>query len=484
MFQERADNQSGSQSPSHQSGRSWWLTDVSAGRHPACQPLTDDATADVCVVGGGWAGLWAAIHLKLGDRSLVVKVIERDHCGSGASGRNAGYAMGSWSKFSVLEAGIGTAAAADFCDRSSRALQEMLAFIVEHGIDAGVVESGWLWAATNSAQVVGLESVRRQLSRHAAPFLTVSAGEVRERTGSDTFYGGLFDPTTVLLQPAALSIGLRDVALKLGVGIHEGTPMTALDRSAPMKVRTPNGEITAAVVVVATNGWATGLNELRNKLMVLSTDAIVTAPIGDVQFPPMQSNVGVTDSGRMVNAFRGTSDGRVFMSRGGGNLLFGHHLGDRYDDGTPQRDELKRQMDRIYPQLRAVGVSQAWRGPVDLPINGAPIFAPLDTPGLFASVGFGGVGLTQSFMGGQVIAAQVLGTEDDLLTSPVTKLPRRSFPPEPLRHLGGRVVHRAIRRKQELEDREKSPSKAVKLVAGMDPTGSFLSSKALRAPSK
>jgi len=453
----------------------WWITDALPGDAAPDPELAGAETADVCIVGGGYAGMWTALQLKERDPGLDVVIVERGRCGLGASGRNAGFLMSWWSKFPTLTKIVGTELALELCRRSAAVVDELGEFCAAEGLEVGYRRSGWLWAATSAAQVGAWQYTLDRLAEHGEhPFHTLSAEETAARTGSARFAGGVVEPSVATVQPAALARGLREVALRRGVRIFEHSPLVDLQRGAPLTVTTPRGSVAARFVVLATNAWIAQLRELRRRLVVISTDAIVTPPIPGRLPPAVADGMGVTDARRLLNAFRGTADGRLFMCRSGGSLTFGGRLGDRYEGASPRVAEMLGHLHRAFPALADVGAATSWRGPIDYSVSGLPFVGAIPgSPGLYAAAGFSGNGLGPARIAGESLAAQILGGEDPLRGSSLTRPQTNQLPPEPVRYLGGRLVRAAIARKEGREDDDRAPGRLTSVVAGLDPTSTM-----------
>ncbi|MFN8159808.1 MAG: FAD-dependent oxidoreductase [Solirubrobacterales bacterium] len=423
-------------------------------------------------MGGGYTGLWTAIHLKERDPALDVVVIERDICGGGASGRNSGFLMSWWSKYPTLRTVLGRERALHLCRQSADAVRKIPAFCGEHGIEAGVRHGGWLWLATSRAQVDSWARAVKATDRDGAgAFQVLSAEEARERSGSPVALGGVFEQTVATVQPAALARGLRRVALESGVQIFENSPMTALRRGSPVVVETGKGEITAEKVVIAMNAWAARLAEVRRAIVVVATDVMVTPPVPEfVSGVPWSLGTAISDSHRLVNVLRSTPDGRLEMSRGGGGIVFRGRLDKQYDGRSNRTAEMIAHLHRMYPELAGEGADLSWRGPIDYSLGGLPWFGPLgNSAEIFVGVGFSGNGVGPSYLGAALLAGQVLerGDADDVLRMP----PRGSLPPEPARYVGGNLVRKAIARKEAREDSGRPPRRLDAWLAGLDPTG-------------
>src|SRR4051812_1890121 len=234
-----------------------WMEEALAASPPE-EPLVlrSDERADVCIVGGGYTGLWTAIRVLEAEPSARVVVVEADICGSGASGRNGGFALSWWPKIQTLVERVGHDEAFRLADLAESAISELGEF------DAHFRQDGWLWTATSPAQVdawTGAVAVCERGGRR--PFEVLSADQVRERTGSPVYLGGVFERRAATVQPALLVRGLRDAVLRRGGLIYERSPVVRLDRDAGV-VHTGAGSVRAPAVVLATNAWLAQVPEL------------------------------------------------------------------------------------------------------------------------------------------------------------------------------------------------------------------------------
>ena len=175
--------------------RSLWLQEALRGGEDS-PPLRGDARADVCIVGGGFTGLWTALSLTERDPALDVAIVEADVCGGGASGRNGGFVLSLWAKFSALESVCGATEALRLARASADAVGRIATFCREHGIDAQLRQDGWLWTATNRAQIGAWDSTLASAEAHGEhPFERLAPAEVARRSGSPSHLAGVFEPT-------------------------------------------------------------------------------------------------------------------------------------------------------------------------------------------------------------------------------------------------------------------------------------------------
>ncbi len=455
--------------------RSLWLEEALA-REGGLEvtPIAGHVKADVCVVGGGFTGLWTALELKARQPDLDVVVVEADICGAGASGRNGGFAMSLWSKFSSLRKLCGLEEAVRLATASADAVNEIGSFCLQHGIEAEYVKAGWLWTATSATQ---MDAWRKTLDSIAdsglSPYLELSPAEVASRSGSVTHIGGVFEPSAARIQPAALARGMRRVALEKGVRIYERSRMVALDIAGPPRVVCQSGSVAADAVVLALNAWSAQFPEIRRKLVVVSSDVGATAPIPDrLRELTWEDGLCVSDSRRLVNYYRTTSDGRVVFGKGGGTLTFGGRIGESFDHASPRVSQIAAHLHRAYPSLADVPIASSWRGPIDYSLSGVPFFVrPFGRDEVVLGAGFSGNGVGPSLLGGRILASMALGIRDEWSTGGLTSMPETSLPFEPLRFVGGQMVRAAIARKEGIEDRGARPGLLTRAVAGLDPTG-------------
>jgi glycine/D-amino acid oxidase-like deaminating enzyme len=436
--------------------------------------LAADTSADVCIVGGGFVGMWVALELKRRQPSWDVVLVEADICGGGASGRNGGFVMSWWSKFATLQKLCGTASALDLARRAERAARDVGRLCEEHGIDARFRPCGWLWTATNPAQVDAWKSTVTALEAAGeAPFEVLTRQEVAERSGSPVHLAGIFEPGVATVEPARLARGLLHVIQTAGVRVYEQTPMTALLGGEPACVRTPHGAIRTPIVILALGAWAARLAAIGRSLVVVSSDVIATEPIPDLlDAIGWRDGPAVSDSRRLVNYYRTSAEGRVMFGKGGGTLAVTGRLGPAFHRPSPRLAEVAAQFRFIHPMLWQARVERAWRGPIDYSITGLPFFCWLsEQPNVLVATGFSGNGVGPARMAGELLADMALNRGDADLPAALTRPPRKLLPPEPLRYVAGRAVRAAISRKESCEDLGRRVDPLSRFLAELDPTG-------------
>lgn len=453
--------------------RALWLQDAAAGEE-VDRPLEQvPGRADVCIVGGGFAGLWTAIHLKQRDPSIDVTIVEAGVCGSGASGRNGGFVMTSWSKFGTLKKLCGVDDALHYARGVEQAVSDIGAFCEANDIDAHFRQGGWLWAATNRSQIDAWQFTIDELAKAGeAPYRILDPEEVARRSGSAVHVAGVFEDAPATVHPGLLARGLAGVARRLGVTIVEYAPMTELQVGPSPLVTTTRGSIRADRVVLTMAAWATALPTVRRSVVVIASDVVATEPIPErlkhLGFP---QGLSISDSRRLVNYYRTTEDGRVVFGKGGGGLALGSRITAGLDRSPQLAQKVRRQFDRIYPTLADVPTARHWRGPVDYSSTGVPFIGPLNgDPRVLMAAGFSGNGVGPSYVAGTALADMVFGQEPERVPEGLRAPRSGGMPPEPVRYLGGRVVRAAVQRKEASEDQGRSPGRVITALAGLDPT--------------
>lgn len=439
----------------------WWMEQALAlDPGAACPPLAATVRADVCVVGGGYTGLWTAIELREQAPDASVVLIEAQGCGDGASGRNGGWAHGWYDELDRLVARFGTAEGVRLADRSSWAIDRIEAFCGERGIDCQLRREGALWTATAPAWSGAWErplAANRALGRERA--LEVLEGpELRRRTGSPLPLAGVRAADAAAVQPALLVRGLRRAALELGVRIHERTPLVALQRGRPAVVRTPHGHVEADRVVLATGAWSGRVaRELRRAAIPVGSHIVLTEPLGtraaELGEAFAQGEL-LRDARLMVHYAQVTPEGRIAFGRGGGALgLAGRVRAAHFHDPATVA-AVAADVRRWFPQLADVRITHAWGGPVDRAPGQLPFTGRLGEHGnVLYGLGYSGRGVAPSALIGRILGRQALDLDDEDTRSPLASGPPSYWPPEPLRSAGGWAVRGLVERTECRQER-------------------------------
>ena len=455
---------------------SHWLKEAIRPGEEDCPSLIGDVTADVCIVGGGFTGLWTAINLKRHEPALDVVVLEKDVCGAGASGRNGGFVLSWWAKFLSLEKICGGEEAVRLAGESAKAVDDIGEFCAAEGIDAHYKRDGWLWAATNDQQIDAWNGTLEATGRYQQyPFEQWQPEEVGARAGSSRHQAGIFETGAASVQPAALARGLRQAALARGVRIFEHTALTKLKGQAKPEVVTPRGRVNAAKVILAMNAWGIRFAPIHRAIIVVSSDIVITEVMPErLEQMGWRDGMTISDGRMLVHYYRTTRDGRIAFGKGGmnGRWPYGNRVGTKLDGPTQIADQVTSWLSWTYPELGAVRPADSWMGPIDRSKAGLPYFGALeDQPNVFYGVGYSGNGVGPSHLGGKILASLALEKQDEWSNCGLVRPLGRDFPPEPMRYFGGKFVRRAIARTDAAADANRTPGPLTRYLAGFAPAG-------------
>jgi gamma-glutamylputrescine oxidase len=395
---------------------SWYA--ATATPLPEQPALRGATTADVCVIGGGYTGLSAALHLA--GRGHSVRLLEAQRLGFGASGRNGGQ-VGSGQRVEqdVLERRFGPDIARRLWQIGEDAKARVADLIATHAIDAGW-RPGVAHAAYTDAEVAHI----RRLTDRFGPDYGYDRLEMLDRdgiaaaTGSTAFAGGVVDWGAGHLHPLRFAFGLATAAEASGVALHERSEVIGLKRiGGTWRIATGQGHVVADHVILACNGYLGGLDRrVAGRVMPINNFIVATEPLGNIAPDILPGDIAVADSRFVVNYWRRSADGR---------LLFGG--GESYGYRFPRDIAalVRKPMLSVYPQLAGVRIDHAWGGTLAITRSRLPHFARL-APGLLSASGYSGHGVALAVLAGEILAEAVAGPSDrfDLIAA----LPGRPFP--------------------------------------------------------
>jgi gamma-glutamylputrescine oxidase len=374
--------------------------ELSAPEFPAQPPLEGRAQADVCILGGGFTGLSAAIELA--EAGLSVAVLEGGTVGSGASGRNGGQAIFGYScDQSKIAALVGLEISQRMFDWTLEGLELLHARCARFGIDAQW-QPGHAHLPIKPRQVRELQAWREDLANNYGYALEWWPREqARAVLASDRYLGALYDARSGHIQPLSYVRGLARAALSLGVRILEHSPVRSLQRGAKPVLRTSTGEVECDFVVLGGNALMEGIApELESRVMPVGTYIGATPPLGQERARALIGNgMAAADVNWALDYFRIGADTR---------LLFGGRAS--YSTLPPPnlRGTMLRRMRRVFPQLADTPIERVWGGFVDISQNRAPHWGRIE-PNVYFAQGFSGHGVVTSGLAGRVIAEAIRG---------------------------------------------------------------------------
>jgi glycine/D-amino acid oxidase-like deaminating enzyme len=452
---------------------SWWFDDALKDERAmaAAAPLSGEMHVDVAIVGGGYTGLWTALALKERSPALAVALVEASLCGSGASGKNGGKVHGYWASLQGMAKAIGDDAALAVARAGTRAQDAIRTFATAPGRDVWWREGGNMRvsaAPAQDAKIDGFTSTALRLGV-ADTAIHLTPDDVAARCRSPVFRAGVYLPEGANVHPARLARALRAAAIEAGVLVFENTPMVGLDRGAPNRLRTPQGQIIARDVVLATNVELAAQAEVNPHVSVFSSYAIITDPAPErLHQIGWTGDEGIADLRMFIHYFRRTPDGRVLMGSGSGPISYGGNTTDpRMTRDKASAARAERGLRRLLPALSDVPVATAWGGAIDVSSDRLPFFRTIQGTRIHYGCGYSGHGVNATYIGGQCLASLVLGVKDNWSTLPLCTRSLPRLPRDPFRTLGGRAVRWGILSCEEAEENGRQGSLPARAVAAM-----------------
>ena len=424
---------------------SFW--NEAAGAAAPRPALAGDHQFDVAIIGGGYSGLWTAYYLKTLAPDCAVCILEAEHCGFGASGRNGGWMMAALQgeqRFHRGSPGIDSAAVRQHI---LGILPEVERVLARERLDCDYQRGGGLFAAARYPEQ--LEWQREHLAELQAlgygeeDYRWLDSAELTARLRLARPLGAIYTPHIARIQPAKLASGLAAAVSRLGVRIFEHTPVVA---ARGTELSTPGGRITASVRVLAVEGFNDRFADYRRRVLPVQSRIIATEPLSTEQWQELGLASGevFADASPVITYGQRSADDRlVFGARG--SYRFGGRPRSCFDGDAEAFRDVRQLLLACLPQLQPVAVTHAWGGTLGIPRSGSP-HAVLDPATGFACLGgYTGEGVGAANLLARSLVDLILERNSDLARMPwCQRLPiakaLRRWEPEPLRWLGIRAT--------------------------------------------
>ena len=395
---------------------------ATADRSQRHAPLSGAIRCDVAIVGGGLAGLGAALELR--ERGLDVVVLEAREIGWGASGRNGGQAIhGLACGQDVIEGQLGLEDSRQVWNMTIEALDILRERIARYGIECDW-RDGYLGVATNARKGAELAQWADEIeSKYAYPLTRIAPADVTRWVASGRYHSAIHDPRSGHLHPLKYVLGLARAAAAAGVRLYENTEVTGLRQDGGVTLTTAAGTVQAGQVLLAGNVYLQDVAPaLESRIMPVGTYIVCSEAmdpkLADSLIPTRSA---VCDTDFVLDYYRTTNDHR---------MLFGGRVS--YSTKTPAnlRESMRRRMVDTFPQLASTRIEYAWGGFVDITMNRAPDFGRIGA-NVYYLQGFSGHGLALTGLAGRIVAEAM--TADASRFDLFARLKHRAFP-------GGRLL--------------------------------------------
>lgn len=417
--------------------KSVWI-DRAPARTP--QPkLVGETTADLAVIGGGYTGLWTALHAAERHPDWRIVLLEGATIGHAASGRNGGFVDPS------LTHGLsnGVERWPDEVRELNRLGDENFAGmrddIKRHGIDCDWREEGILNFARTEWEAEWLREGAEEAAKYGQHVEFYDRDRVGEVTASPAFIAALRVEEQATVDPYRLAVGLFDACRELGVEVYEHSVVKRVANGGDaVRIQTADGEVRAARVALATNVYPALLPRLKFATVPVYDYVLATEPLSDAQLKAIgwTGGEGCADAGNQFHYFRKTDDNRILW--GGYDAIY--HFGSRRSEALTQREEtfakLERNFFETYPQLKGVEFTHQWGGMIDTSTRFC-LKAGLAGRGRIAyALGYTGLGVASTRFGADAMLDLLEGEPTERTESALVRGGMLPFPPEPVRAMG------------------------------------------------
>ncbi len=367
-------------------------------------PLIGDTQTDICVVGGGYAGLSTALELSM--RGYRVVLLEANRIGWGASGRNGGQIVSGFSAgMDKIRAWVGRDDARHLWQLAEEAKTLLRERVARHEIRCDL-KSGYLFAGLKPRHVDWLKAEYDLWTKeYDYPCLELlDRVRMREEVNSDLYIAGLLDRGGGHLHPLNYALGLARAAREQGVMIHERSAVTGVDDKPIAIVKTESGSVRADHVVMCVNAYLGGLvPSIQRKIMPVGTYVAATEPLGEALSKSLiPHDIAVADIKLALDYYRLSADRR---------LLFGGKVSYTTVPPPNLKASMRRAMVKVFPQLSGIGIDYAWGGYVAITVERTPHLGRIGKNTYFAQ-GFSGHGVALTGIAGRVIAGAIAGTAE------------------------------------------------------------------------
>ena len=403
------------------------------------QPLLQNLSCDIAIIGGGFSGLWSAYYLKklLPDSRIVI--IEANQVGFGASGRNGGWCSGFLpNSIGELDKLHGRDAALEMYRHSFATLDEIENVLQSSQVDCDYFRGGTINGATNDVQRSRVLQEVEELHRYGfgdEDFRLISTAEQSSRINITGLKTASFTPHCAVIHPLKLALGLAESVEKLGVKIYENTPVREYTSGA---IKAGGFTCRADVIIRATEGFTSQIKRHRRTLAPLYSYMVATSPLNANQLADLGWNNRETyhDMRNLIIYAQITKDKRIAFGGRGAPYHYASRVTAEYDTHPLIHERIIQAMNIVFPVTKSLEITHRWGGPLGVPRNWQPSVNFERKTGLASLGGYVGDGVAATNLAGRTLAHLIAGDNHPLTRLAWVNRPSRKWEVEPLRYFG------------------------------------------------
>jgi glycine/D-amino acid oxidase-like deaminating enzyme len=428
--------------------RPYWTDDT---RAPAANnTLVHTETADLCIVGGGYAGLWTAVRAKERDPQRDVVLLEMHQCGSAASGRNGGFVEASLTH-GVANGDLHFPHEVATLERLGHEnLEGIVDTVARYGIDCDLERVAVIDVATAPHRVAHLAETRDRLIELDKDVELLDRNAMQARVASPTYLGGLVrNGEALIVDPARLVWGLKAAAESLGVRIYEDTAATSLARDGTgVIVATPLGRVRARRVALGTNAFPGLLRRLRFYVTPVYDYCLATEPLSAAQLASINwsGREGLSDTNNQFHYYRLTADNSIVWGGYDAVYYFGGRMTAAHEARPETWAKLSEHFFTTFPQLEGLAFSHAWGGAIDTSTRLCMFWDTALNGRVACAAGFTGLGVGATRFAADVLLDLLDGEDNERTRLDFVRKKPVPWPPEPFRYLGIQATRRSLER--------------------------------------
>ena len=411
-------------------------------RPPLSPPLTSNLDVDVAVVGGGFTGLSSAYFIRRTSPHKSVAVLEAQHCGSGASGRNGAMAL-----TMTADRYMNFSADPLMDKRIYELTVQNIAFLVALGLHAGI---DCEWQTQGALQVLGTAEDRnaakdyvRQARQLGIPVEYWESPQIKRAIGTAAYEAAFFDPNCGQVHPMKLVSAWKTAAEAAGVAVYENTVVQHVEEGRTHVLSTGSGhEVRAKSLVLATNAFTPDLGFLKNAILPVQEYVAITAPLSAMELAQTGWRLPIpfNDSRTEVYYLGLTPDRRIHIGGGAPRYAF-NSAGANARTKHLHEAQLRQELSRLYPSLSTVAFERSWHGVVDWSLDASPsVGATGRHNNVYYGIGYSGHGVNLTSLFGRIIADLEAGGPNPWTQYPFVNNRLYYVPNEPFRWLAAKTA--------------------------------------------